>query len=324
MGLQPLIPKKKFTLRKCTKCENVQGEENFIKTNSFFYDGYLPICNNCINEWLAQFDYNWALVDKICQWIDIPFVPAEWEKIKSINTLNEAFPKYAEIFSSEEYENLGWEDYYKQFKRLKEQKIIEDELPEIREDKFNKLKEKWGANYDDEELIYLEDLYSGILKTQNVNGALQTKQAQQLCMISLELDSRIRAGSDFDKLLASYDKLVKVAEFTPKNAKNASDFDSVGELFRWLEKRGWRNKFYDKVTRDIVDETIKNFQSYNQRLYTNESGIGEEITRRLEALKYAAEQESYYDTNKEYDLEEFDNAKFDQLLEEEEFEEDLE
>jgi len=82
-------------------------------------------------------------------------------------------------------------------------------------------------------------------------------------MISLELESRIRAGADFDKLLTSYDKLVKVAEFTPKNAKNASDFDSVGELFRWLEKRGWKNKFFDGVTRDIVDETIKNIQSYN-------------------------------------------------------------
>jgi len=42
-------------------------------------------------------------------------------------------------------------------------------------------------------------------------------------------------------LLGSYDKLVKIAEFTPKNAKNANDFDSVGELFRWLEKRGWKN-----------------------------------------------------------------------------------
>ncbi|MDT3386807.1 MAG: hypothetical protein LIR46_03435 [Bacteroidota bacterium] len=59
-------------------------------------------------------------------------------------------------------------------------------------------------------------------------------------------------------MLTSYDKLVKTAEFTPKNVKNATDFDSVGELFRWLEKRGWRNKFYDDVTRDIVDETMKN------------------------------------------------------------------
>jgi hypothetical protein len=82
-------------------------------------------------------------------------------------------------------------------------------------------------------------------------------------MISLELESRIRAGADFDKLLSSYDKLVKVAEFTPKNAKNANDFDSVGELIKWLEKRGWKNKFYDGVTRDVIDETIKNIQNYN-------------------------------------------------------------
>jgi hypothetical protein len=59
-------------------------------------------------------------------------------------------------------------------------------------------------------------------------------------------------------MLASYDKLVKVAEFTPKNVKNASDFDSVGELAKWLEKGGWKNKFYDGVTRDVVDETMKN------------------------------------------------------------------
>jgi hypothetical protein len=76
--------------------------------------------------------------------------------------------------------------------------------------------------------------------------------------MSYEIDCRIREGVDFDKLLASYDKLVKVAEFTPKNTKNASDFDSVGELVRWLEKRGFKNKYFDGVTRDVVDETIKN------------------------------------------------------------------
>lgn len=105
--------------------------------------------------------------------------------------------------------------------------------------------------------------------------------------MSYEIDCRIREGADFDKLLTSYDKLVKAAEFTPKNVKNINDFDSVGELVRWLEKRGWRNTFYDKVSRDVVDETIKNIQAFNQRLYVNESGIGEEITSRLEALKNA-------------------------------------
>ena len=69
---------------------------------------------------------------------------------------------------------------------------------------------------------------------------------------------RIQGGAtDIDKLIGSYEKLVKIAEFTPKNTKNAGDFDSVGELVKWLEKGGWKNKFYDGATRDVVDETMK-------------------------------------------------------------------
>jgi hypothetical protein len=82
--------------------------------------------------------------------------------------------------------------------------------------------------------------------------------------------------------------LVKAAEFTPKNVKNINDFDTFGEAVKWMEKNGWRNRFYDNVTRDVVDETMKNFQGFVQRLYTNESSIGDEVTRRLEALKATA------------------------------------
>jgi hypothetical protein len=204
---------------------------------------------------------------------------------------------------------------------LKASGDIEDELPGIADQKRKQLQERWGANYDDEALRYLENLYNGLMTTQNVNGALQVDQAVKICKMSYEIDNRIREGSDFDKLLSSYDKLVKAAEFTPKNVKNINDFDSVGELIKWLEKRGWRNTFYDNVTRDIVDETIKNFQNFNQRLYTNESGIGEQITERINALKQAKaiEDESYYGTNKEYDLDNYDNEGYSRLVLEEEF-----
>jgi hypothetical protein len=53
---------------------------------------------------------------------------------------------------------------------------------------------------------------------------------------------------------------------------------------------------------------MKNFQGFVQRLYTNESSIGDEVTRRLEALKATAqlERDDYYGTNKEYDLDQFE------------------
>lgn len=323
--MKPNIPKqrKPFILKTCSRCNGSFGPDAFSETKSFFYkDGYLPICNSCIEEYLVKNNFDWEAVDKVCQYADIPFVPSEFERLHEMNG-DKVFPVYAKVFLSSDYNGLDWGVYFRRFKELKGAGLIDDELPVIKEKKLSQLKEKWGANYDEEELHYLEGLYDGMLQTQNVNGALQDDQAKKLCKISLEIDSRIREGSDFDKILSSYDKLVKVAEFTPKNVKNATDFDSVGEVFRWLEKRGWVNKFYDGVTQDVVDETMKNIMNFNQRLYVNESGITEEIERRLSALKNAQELENYYNTDKEYDLDEYDNAGYDELMKDEDFQVEL-
>lgn len=322
MGLQPDIARRRsFALKTCNRCNAPQTPESFAPTKSIFYaDGALPICNSCIESYLEDVDFDWGEVNKLCQYADIPFVPKEWERMRDLNG-SKAFPKYAEVFAQSEYEDLGWSEYFEAFRTLKASGELDDELPGIADKKRQQLQERWGANYDDEALRYLENLYNGLMTTQNVNGALQVDQALKICKMSYEIDCRIREGADFDKLLSSYDKLVKAAEFTPKNVKNINDFDSVGELIKWLEKRGWHNTFYDDVSRDIVDETMQNFQAFNQRLYTNESGIGEQITERLNNLKNVAliEQESYYGTNAEYDLDNYENAGYSQLVLEEEF-----
>lgn len=322
MGLQPDIARRRsFALKTCSRCNAPQTPESFAPTKSIFYaDGALPICNSCIESYLEDVDFDWGEVNKLCQYADIPFVPKEWERMRDLNG-SKAFPKYAEVFAQSEYEDLGWSEYFEAFRALKASGELDDELPGIADKKRQQLQERWGANYDDEALRYLENLYNGLMTTQNVNGALQVDQALKICKMSYEIDCRIREGADFDKLLSSYDKLVKAAEFTPKNVKNINDFDSVGELIKWLEKRGWHNTFYDDVSRDIVDETMQNFQAFNQRLYTNESGIGEQITERLNNLKNVAliEQESYYGTNAEYDLDNYENEGYSQLVLEEEF-----
>ena len=270
---------------------------------------------------------DWGMVDKLCQMSDIPFIPREWQKVADMNPVG-AFYIYSQIFLSSDYDNIGWSDYYQAFLTLREQQRLDEELPGLAEKKREDLKKKWGYNYDDEALEYLDDLYRGLLNTQNVNGKLQKDQAEKICKISYEIDCRIKDGTDFDKLLASYDKLVKAADCTPKNVKNINDFDTCGELIKWLEKTGWENGYYNNVPRDVVDETIANIQAFNQRLYTNESGIGEEITRRLEGLKQAQrlEQGDYYSTGSEIeDLDQYEVDGYDRLVkDDEEFEIDLE
>lgn len=322
MPLEPKIPKPQFKTKKCSKCGSILSTEEFAKTHSIFYpDGLLPICNDCANEYLREHDYEWDYIDKLCQWADIPFIVKEWTRLSELNGVEKTWPVYANVFAAEVYVGFGWADYNKQYIRLREVGLVEDEVPLVYEQKMADLRKKWGSNYDDEELYYLEDLYKGLLQTQNVNGALQIDQAQKICKLSLEIDSRIRAGDkEVDKFLSSYDKLVKTAEFTPKNTKNAIDFDSFAEVGKWLEKRGRQNKFYDGATRDVIDETLKNIENYNQRLYINEGGIGDEITQRLKALQSANRmEEDIYGIQKEYDLDEYDNMGF-TGEEEEEFE----
>lgn len=334
MGLAPNIQKKaKFISKKCSICGGIFGPESFAPTKSLFYpEGVIPVCNDCIDGILAMENDSWDAVDKICQMADIPFVPKEWERLRDMDE-NNVFYRYANIFLASEYEGLGWSDYHKAFLDLKQKNEVESEIPLLADEKRQKLREKWGGNYDDEALRYLEELFNGLMTTQNVNGALQVDQALKICKMSYEIDRRIAAGEDFDKLLGSYDKMVKAAEFTPKNVKNINDFDTFGEVARWLEKKGWRNTFYDDVSRDIVDESMKNFQAFNQRLYTNESSIAEEINRRIEALKTTAELEkttgprdNYYETDKDYDLDSFEQDGYEALIHDavnEEFEADL-
>ena len=316
MPVIPKIPKVESSSvsKRCEKCGRSLPLSQFSYAHSEFYtDGRLPWCNECISERIDADDGNWEIVDKLCMWAGIPFIVKEWERIREMTLPIETWPTYTKIFKSEDYFSLGWGDYYRQYKKLKEVGLIEEELPEVREQRYRELRRKWGENYDNDELNHLEDLYRGLLNTQNINGALQIDQAQKLCKISLEIDNRIRAGDkEVDKFMSSYDKIIKSAEFTPKNTKNATDFDSFAEVAYWLEKHGRINKFYDEVTRDVLDETLKNIEAYNQRLYINEGGIGEEITERLRMLQSSNENEheGFYNVQPNFNEDEYSNEVY--------------
>lgn len=327
MGIQPRIDhSRSYTYKPCLRCGRaLQANENFAPTRSLFFpDGLVSLCNDCIQRDIELHEWDWGFVDKLCQTIDVPFIPNEWERLKEMNS-NNLFYRYCRIFAAAEYEGLHWSDYFKAFSDLRAQGKLEDELPGLSEERRQELKAKWGRNYDDEDLEYLNDLYNGLLSTQNINGKLQMDQAEKLCKISLAINRCILEGCDdklLSQLLAGYEKLIKTGDFTPKNVKNANDFDTMGELLKWKEKGGWVNNYYDNVPRDVVDETIANMQAFNQRLYTNEAGIGEEISNRLKALQNAEkiEQSDTYATGSEIeDLDQYEADGYAALVKEEEF-----
>ena len=309
-----------MALKKCQRCEEEKTTAHFIACNSKIHNGSLPICRECLSKIIAAAppEKNWNIVDKICQWADIPFIPDEWAKIYSGHG-KDAFGVYASIFRSEPYKTLDWQAYNEVYLQIEEEKRVEDAIPTIKAEQIKKLQQKWGLQYDDENLEYLENLHKGLLNSQNVVGALNEDQALKLCKISLIIEQKIRAGLDFSKDLKAYDELAKLANLTPKNVKDADEFSSFAETGAYLEKTGWIPKYYDGAVRDEVDNVLKNIKMWNQYLYVNETGIAEEIEQRIENLKVAAELEGETFNEAEFRKYMENQGDIDSLADQEEF-----
>lgn len=300
-----------FLLKTCTTCGTDKANNGFFSTKSPFYkDGVLNVCKDCISKMLKEHPNDLNFANKLCQWADIPFNPTEWIQLYETNKEN-TFAIYHSLYSADERADIPWLDYNEKWKEALKRGTLEDELDFFSAEKFKQLQLKWGVNYDQEEINYLEQLMIGMLQTQNINGKLQMDQAIKLCKVSLIIDQKIRAGEDFKDLLTNYDKLVKIADFTPKNVKNANDFDSAGEICAFLEKTGWVNKYYDGVDRDIVDKTMKNIQAWIRHLYINETGIADDIQNRIEALKAAKDLENQTDMGTAEELDSFSDEAYD-------------
>lgn len=312
-----------MALKKCQRCGEEKTIANYIAVNSIIHGGSLPICRQCLSKQLDEANQNgelWNTMDKICQWADVPFIPEEFDKIYEGHG-RDAIGFYISIFRGKPYDTLDWKNYNDVYLTLRDENRVEDALPATRAALKRKLVQKWGQTYDDQELEYLENLHQGLLNSQNIVGALNEDQALKLCKISLIIEQKMRAGEEFDKELRSYDTLSKIANLTPKVVKDANEFNSTGEMFAYLEKKGWINEYYDGAVRDEVDYTIKDIKLWNQALYVNETGVAEEIELRIDQLKQAAALTGY-DFN-ESELRDYIKENGAALLDEEEFSPDL-
>lgn len=272
----------------CLRCGQDKTPANYIALNhNLLLGDSMPVCRDCVNSIIAA-DPSWNSVNKICQIINIPFVPEEWEKIAAVKG-KDAFSCYCSLFRQKEYETLEWQEYNGLYLRLKDADKVERALPETQQRMVKQLRQKWGEQYDEKQLAYLEHLHKGMLESSNVVGVLNEDQALKLCRYSLILEEKIRAGDDISKDLKAYNDLIEIANLSPKLIKSEDEFEGVSDLMSYVEVLGFKPKYYTDIKRDEVDTLIQSTKAYARYMYVNESGIGEEIRERIESLKIAAE-----------------------------------
>lgn len=294
----------------CKVCGFVRPKNQFMKSKAiWFMDGYSDICNQCIERKIKKDDL--STVDKICQYLDLPFLINEW----TAASRNKSEPfriYYLTVMGKNECSSLDWSKMNQEWKKTLERNEMDKKVNFLREQKIQGWIKRWG-NFAPDELENLENMYADIEKSQNIVTSIQREQAEFLCLLGQNIRKKIINGEDASKDLKTYNDTIKAAGFEPKNSRSYGEFESVGEIINFLVKKGYKPSFYNHQEKDLVDITIKNQQAYLRRFIANQPGLADKVEERKRAIKVAEalekdEQldliEDRYERNKAHDFEE--------------------
>lgn len=260
--------------RKCLKCRQDKPEHNFQYTPSNFFPSHRSlICTSCLEKMVAP--DNLGEVDRLCRYLDVPFDLNKWTSLYKIHG-GHTLTAYFNTLLDEHYQALQWADENERWRLAREEGTIDDEIEALSESKIRKLKKTWSPAYTMDELLFLEDYYNQIVATQNVSTPILQHYARDLCEIELRIKKGLREGADIKKDMDARDNIIKIAKFEATNAKNAADFDSVGELMVYYGKKGWHPKWHTEP-RDSIDFMMQNIQNYLKRLVINEGNFAEQV-----------------------------------------------
>lgn len=238
---------------------------------------------------------NFGEVDRLCRWLDIPFDLNKWTQLYTLHQ-DHTLTAYFNTLLDDHYQSLQWADENERWRLAREEGTLDDEVEALSAAKLRKLKKNWSSSYSPEELLFLEDYYNQIIATQNVSTPILQHYARDLCEIELRIKKGLREGLDIKKDMDARDNIIKIAHFEATNAKNAADFESIGELMVYYGKLGWHPKWHIEP-QDSIDFMMQNIQNYLKRLVVNEGNFAEQVedkkerynmTERLEAIENEA------------------------------------
>lgn len=170
----------------------------------------------------------------------------------------------------------------------------EEEDPGLTKAQIKDLKLKWGSNYESEELIKLETFYAEMHESYDISSASHEDYLKQIVKTSMRMHSLIDAGmfEEYQRLSGAYDKMMKSAKFTASQEKQEDQFiDSISEMVRLCEEKGFIPIFHTDEPLDIVDVTLKDLNTYTRNLVKEELNLDSLVEKGMEQIKLEEEKE---------------------------------
>ena len=144
-----------FSSKKCVCCGQMKDSFSYLRTKSFMYPtGYVDVCVDCLGDRLRDSNFDWNVMDKICQYLDIPFELDKFEELRRTHSAADLLKSYNLIYFSDDYDELDWSSYQEAYRELDAAGALDEVVPGLTDEKCRRLQDKWGYNYDEEALHY--------------------------------------------------------------------------------------------------------------------------------------------------------------------------
>lgn len=271
----------------CTKCEKPFQSRNFYKSNSSFYiNGYLPICKDCLDETFEMYvkEYHSAkrAVQRICMAYDIYYSDAIYNKcLDGDGSISIA--TYIQKSSMPQHKNKTFDTSLGEgFYFTGESNGINMGVADCGEEPEAdpKLVEKWGAGFLPDDYEVLESHYITLKKNNPNANNNQEIFITSLCHLNMmmvkalknaDLDGYAKANDQYSKTFTKAglktvqevdmssddcwgEWVRRIEEYTPaeyyKNKSLFKDFDGIGDYFKRFVLRPLKNLMHGTTDRD--------------------------------------------------------------------------
>ena len=287
------------------KCSGKCGRElvvnnNFYKSKSpFFPNGYVNICKKCVSE---MADYNdMSTIYTIMQTLDIPFFYNRWKETCENNPQN-PLGNYIRMANSgiNEFNGARYKDSI--FNDFANDEISSESsangnslLSRVEKDK---LIDKWGFGYSEEELYSFEKKYNLLKNNYPEKTAMHTESLLTYIRYRVKEELATAKGdvTDAQKWGQLADKASERAKLNPSQLSKADlsgGLNGFGELVRAVEQAEDIIPIlpkFKKKPQDAIDWTLWCYINYVRRL------------KNLPDAEYEEIWQFYDERKKEYEL----------------------
>lgn len=183
------------------------------------------------------------------------------------------------------------------------QKVEEEMVADLTDEDRRYLCLKWGKTYRPDEWIRLEELYTQMINSYDIQQAGDINTLKIACKTSLKANQLLDLG-DIDgaqKATKMYDSMMRAGKWTAQQnkEKEVDVVDSIGEIVAICERDGFIPRFYIDAPNDKADRVLRDMQQYTKDLVENESSLStmmdrattqiEEEQKRIEAAAQKGE-----------------------------------